>query len=83
MIALFEPGGVIEYVPFVLSGPVKEIGPGSWGFLINAFPDLRNEVHSIRQSADNRFAFVDGNLITGQNPPPSEPAALALLEVMT
>ncbi|GAB5482628.1 MAG: hypothetical protein Pars92KO_23850 [Parasphingorhabdus sp.] len=66
MIALFEPGGVIEYVPFALSGPVEEIGPGSWGVLINAFPDLRNKVHSIRQSADNRFAFVDVNILGTQ-----------------
>lgn len=29
MIALFEPEGVVEYVPFNLSGPVEAIGPGS------------------------------------------------------
>ncbi|MEM8792367.1 MAG: nuclear transport factor 2 family protein [Pseudomonadota bacterium] len=59
MIALFEPGGVIEYVPFALEGPVEEVGPGSWGVLINAFPDLSNDVHDITESADGRTAFID------------------------
>lgn len=62
MVSMFEPEGVVEYVPFELSGPVEEVGPGSWGVLIDAFPDLRNEVHSIRQSDDGRFAFVDVNI---------------------
>lgn len=59
MIALFEPGGTIEYVPFALEGPVEEVGPDSWGTLIDAFPDLSNDVHSITESADGRTAFVD------------------------
>ncbi|MEM8822945.1 MAG: nuclear transport factor 2 family protein [Pseudomonadota bacterium] len=59
MIALFEHGGTIEYVPFALEGPVEEVGPGSWGVLIDAFPDLSNDVHSITESADGRTAFVD------------------------
>lgn len=57
MVALFEPNGIVEYVPFDLSGPVEEIGPGSWGVLIDSFPDLRNEVRSIREGGN--FAFVD------------------------
>ncbi|MEM7506206.1 MAG: nuclear transport factor 2 family protein [Pseudomonadota bacterium] len=59
MIALFEPGALIEYVPFALEGPVEEVGPGSWGVLIDAFPDLSNDVHNITDSADGRTAFVD------------------------
>ncbi|MEM9010910.1 MAG: nuclear transport factor 2 family protein [Pseudomonadota bacterium] len=59
MIALFEPGGLIEYVPFALEGAVEEVGPGSWGVLIDAFPDLSNDVHSITEAADGRTAFVD------------------------
>ncbi|MEM8770873.1 MAG: ester cyclase [Pseudomonadota bacterium] len=62
MVAMFESEGVVEYVPFALSGPVEEIGPGSWGVLIDAFPDLRNQVHSIRETADGRVAYVDVNI---------------------
>ncbi|MEM8774892.1 MAG: ester cyclase [Pseudomonadota bacterium] len=66
MTALFEPNGIVEYVPFDLSGPVEEVGPGSWGVLIDSFPDLRNEIHSVRQSGDNRFAFVDVSILGTQ-----------------
>ncbi len=62
MIELFEPGGVIEYVPFALSGPVEEIGPGSWGVLISSFPDLHNKVRSVREDAGGRFVYVDVNI---------------------
>ncbi len=66
MVAMFEPDGVVEYVPFALSGPVEEIGPGSWGVLINSFPDLRNKVNSMWQSSDGDFAFVDVNILGTQ-----------------
>lgn len=66
MTALFDPGGVVEYVPFDLSGPVEEVGPASWGVLIDAFPDLRNTVHSVHQSGDSRFAFVDVSIMGTQ-----------------
>lgn len=66
MVALFEPQGVIEYVPFGLTGPVEEVGPGSWGVLIDAFPDLRNRVNSIAESADGRAAFVDVSILGTQ-----------------
>jgi steroid delta-isomerase-like uncharacterized protein len=59
MVALFAPAGVVEYVPLNLQGPVEQIGPGSWGVLIDAFPDLRNEVKSITVDASGRKAFVD------------------------
>ncbi len=62
MIQLFQPEGVVEYVPFALSGPVEEIGPGSWGVLIDSFPDLSNEVSSITESADGTRAYVDVNI---------------------
>lgn len=62
MVALFQPEGVVEYVPFNLSGPVEEVGPGSWGVLIDAFPDLNNTVHSIHETAGGRTAFVDVNI---------------------
>lgn len=66
MVALFEPGGTVEYVPFALTGPVEEVGPGSWGVLIDAFPDLRNEVRSIRETGDRRVAYVDVDILGTQ-----------------
>ena len=62
MIALFEPAGEVEYVPFGLVGPVDEVGPGSWGVLIDSFPDLNNTVNSIKNDANDRTAFVDVNI---------------------
>ncbi|MEL6553856.1 MAG: ester cyclase [Cyanobacteria bacterium J06621_11] len=62
MIELFKPEAIIEYVPFSLSGPVEQIGPGSWGVLLDAFPNLRNEVNSVCSSDDGRFVHVDVNI---------------------
>jgi hypothetical protein len=59
MVELFTLAGVVEYVPLNLQGPVEQIGPGSWGVLIDAFPDLHNEVKSITVDASGRKAFVD------------------------
>lgn len=59
MLALFAPSGIVEYVPFKLEGPADRIGPASWGVLIDAFPDLHNEVRSITSSRDGAKAFVD------------------------
>lgn len=59
MIALFKPEGVVEYVPFALAGPVEEVGPGSWGVLIDSFPDLTNTILSITGDESGRKAFVD------------------------
>ncbi|MEM9374147.1 MAG: nuclear transport factor 2 family protein [Planctomycetota bacterium] len=66
MVDLFEPEGTVVYVPFALTGPVEEIGPGSWGVLIDAFPDLRNEVRSIRETANGRTAYVDVDILGTQ-----------------
>lgn len=62
MIELFQPEGIVEYVPFALAGPVEQVGPGSWGVLIASFPDLSNEVHSITEAADGLTAYVDVNI---------------------
>ena len=62
MIELFQPKGGVEYIPFSLAGPVEEVGPGSWGVLIDAFPDLSNEVHSITEDATGTRAYVDVNI---------------------
>jgi len=47
MVGMFSKDGVIEYVPLNLTGPASEIGPGSWGVLTDAFPDLTNEINQI------------------------------------
>ncbi len=62
MVALFAPEGVIEYVPLGLSGPAEEIGPGSWGVLIDAFPDLTNVVNRVWSTDDGRTAVVGVNI---------------------
>ncbi|WP_299685637.1 ester cyclase [uncultured Tateyamaria sp.] len=59
MIEMFEPEGIVEYVPFALAGPVEQVGPGSWGVLIDSFPNLSNTVHSITADASGRKAYVD------------------------
>ncbi len=59
MVAMFQPEGTVEYVPFALAGPVEQVGPGSWGVLIDSFPDLTNKVRSITGDASGRKAFVD------------------------
>ena len=67
MVAMFEPESVVEYVPFKLAGPVEEIGPGSWGVLIDSFPDLRNEILSIRETDNGRTAIVDVDILGTQS----------------
>jgi steroid delta-isomerase-like uncharacterized protein len=59
MVSLFAKAGVVEYVPLNLEGPVEQIGPGSWGVLIDAFPDLHNEVKSITIDATGHKAYAD------------------------
>ena len=59
MIELFKPEGIVEYVPFALAGPVEQVGPGSWGVLIDSFPDLSNEVRTITGDDSGRKAYVD------------------------
>ena len=66
MVALFEPGGIVEYVPAALAGPVEEVGAGSWAALFDAFPDLRNRVNAIREADGGRTAIVDVNVMGTQ-----------------
>ena len=66
MVALFEPDGIVEYVPAALKGPVGEVGAGSWSALFDAFPDLRNRVNVIREADGGRTAIVDVNVMGTQ-----------------
>jgi steroid delta-isomerase-like uncharacterized protein len=59
MVALFTPTATLEYVPLNLKGTVAEAGAGVWNALIETFPDLTNQVQSIRQDETGQVAFVD------------------------
>jgi steroid delta-isomerase-like uncharacterized protein len=59
MVDLFTPSATLEYVPLNLQGTVSEAGAGVWNALIDTFPDLTNQVQSLRQDETGRVAFVD------------------------
>lgn len=59
MVELFAESASVHYVPFGPPGSLEEVGVAGWRGLIDAFPDLSNNVRSIRETADGRFAYVD------------------------
>jgi ketosteroid isomerase-like protein len=61
MAALFTENATFVYVPFgdAGSGNVLEDGVPVWRTLIDAFPDLRNEVSTIWEDKSGDVAFVD------------------------
>ncbi|MFK8186657.1 MAG: nuclear transport factor 2 family protein [Phormidesmis sp.] len=59
MVQLFDPAGVVEYVPFNLKGSVEAAGAGTWNTLIDAFPNLTNRVLSIHQDETGHIAHAD------------------------
>ncbi len=59
MIKHFSNDGTIEYVPFDMNGPATDVGPASWGALIDAFPNLYCEVNDSKYSEDGKVAFLD------------------------
>lgn len=59
MLSLFGPQGVIDYVPADLSGPASGAGREIWSGLIDAFPDLSNEVSALYPSADGRTVTAE------------------------
>ncbi len=44
MLACFSADGQIDYLPIGLAGPASTAGSSVWGALIDAFPDLGNQV---------------------------------------
>ncbi|MDZ5737030.1 nuclear transport factor 2 family protein [Pseudomonas asiatica] len=44
MLACFSPEGRVDYLPIGLEGTVDVAGLEIWGALIDAFPDLNNQV---------------------------------------
>ena len=59
MVELFDPAGTVEYVPFHVKGSVTEAGAGTWNTLIDSFPNLTNQILTIRQDETGRIAYAD------------------------
>jgi steroid delta-isomerase-like uncharacterized protein len=59
MVAMFTPDAIIEYVPLDLSANPEQLATNGWCVLIDAFPDLTNEVRHIWQDTAENVAFVD------------------------
>lgn len=59
MVELFDPAGIVEYVPFNLIGSLEEAGRNTWNTLIYAFTNLTNRVLSICQDETRRIAYAD------------------------
>ncbi|MDZ3992740.1 nuclear transport factor 2 family protein [Pseudomonas sp. Teo4] len=59
MIACFSTEGQIEYLPMQLSGPASAAGVGVWSTLIDAFPDLSNEITSTYFDAHASAAVIE------------------------
>jgi steroid delta-isomerase-like uncharacterized protein len=59
MVAMFVPDAIIEYVPLDLSASPEQLATSGWRILIDAFPDLTNEVRHIWQDTTENVAFVD------------------------
>lgn len=59
MVAMFAPDATIEYVPLDLRANPEKLALNGWGVLIDAFPDLTNEVRRVWQDTHKSIAFVD------------------------
>jgi steroid delta-isomerase-like uncharacterized protein len=59
MVALFASTATIEYVPLNLSATPEQLAENGWRVLIDAFPDLTNEVQRVWQDTVEQVAFVD------------------------
>lgn len=61
MATLFNQDATIRYVPFGDAGigGIEEAGIATWKGLIDAFPDLTNEVKNIWQDDSGKTAFVE------------------------
>jgi steroid delta-isomerase-like uncharacterized protein len=59
MVAMFMPDAIIEYVPLDLQANPEQLAVNGWRVLIDAFPDLTNEVRQVWQDTAENVAFVD------------------------
>jgi steroid delta-isomerase-like uncharacterized protein len=59
MVALFTPEAIIEYVPLHLQANASELAINGWSVLIDAFPDLTNQIEEVSLDETGKVAFVD------------------------
>jgi hypothetical protein len=59
MVAMFSQSATIEYVPLDLLASPEQLAINGWRVLIDAFPDLTNEVKQIWQDPSENSIFVD------------------------
>ena len=59
MLSLFVPGATVDYVPMAATGAAAVQGTAIWTALVNAFPDLTNEVNAIHADGSGRHATVE------------------------
>jgi ketosteroid isomerase-like protein len=59
MVALFATEAIIEYVPLHLKATASELAANGWSVLIDAFPDLTNQIEEVSLDETGKVAFVD------------------------
>jgi steroid delta-isomerase-like uncharacterized protein len=59
MVAFFTPEAIIEYVPLHLQATASELADNGWSVLIDAFPDLTNQIEQVSLDKTGKVAFVD------------------------
>ncbi|KVQ80928.1 hypothetical protein WK07_12555 [Burkholderia multivorans] len=59
MLALFAPDAALDYVPIAVTGPAAVQGKAVWTALLDAFPDLGNEVDAVHADDANRHATAE------------------------
>jgi steroid delta-isomerase-like uncharacterized protein len=59
MVAMFMPDAIIEYVPLDLRATPEQLAINGWRVLVDAFPDLTNEVKQVWQDTSDNSVFVD------------------------
>lgn len=59
MLELFSVNGIIDYVPIGAVGPATDVGRTVWEGLIDAFPDLTNEITAMHIGDNGRTVTVE------------------------
>lgn len=59
MVELFAANGTIDYIPAGVAGPASEAGRAIWSALIDAFPNLTNDVTAIYVADHGRIVTAE------------------------
>ncbi|MCA7980449.1 nuclear transport factor 2 family protein [Burkholderia cepacia] len=59
MLTLFAPDATLDYVPIGVTGRADVQGKAIWAALLDAFPDLHNEVDAIHADDAGRHATAE------------------------